>query len=454
MRILKVLAVLGVVLSLMSWLSNLPVWANESFQELSYNLKPYLGIIHGHTGGPNGYDDGQWSVAQWAQWGIRNGLSFIILTPHANEIGSRQNEINGFFHYNGAVGYERFVKECQDNSNAQITIIPGVEFGDDFDNNSHFLVLGLYDIKKFNEGLKIYNSQGQKETIRYFNSWSDLTLHPMPTNRNFPIIAAHPDFDYRHFDTDGNVSDTKYQFDFNQLEFPDAIPSGLEVLNNGNVSTDTTWINLQHLLESVFSGRIRSITGGCDFHTDTAEALAVLNDTYLGERPFASALRRRTIVWSLSGGSQDILNAIYEGQTAAFYQIHDDINLSELPLGYTDTTYLSITSKGIMVKHKAMFYCLDEVEQLNRCWYKYSEYLRYPMEYNDYGSSQNSNNQVLDTINVGTSPNSDYPNNLTYLPYEYYILVLNMDDYYLVSSPVGSFNMLDTSIPVKVFASP
>jgi hypothetical protein len=315
-----------------------PVW---------YSL---VGIIHGHTGSQNGYDDGQWSVKQWAQYGRGKGLDFIILTPHANTVDKPTKEINGSVHYRGKTGYQNFVNDCISNSNG-ILMIPGAEFGDDKDHNSHALVLGLYNSNDFYTGLKIYNGQGQKATLDYFRSKNKAGHH-------YVTIAAHPDLDYIHLDKDRKIRTTNYHFNFAQASSSDIC--GLELLNNGNSSIDTLSKNLSHLLQFRQSP-ILSFTGGCDFHTDLAEKGDWLNGHLLAfNRPFPHSLFRRTVVWSQTKTAEDILDGINRGKCGAIYP-RFGFKKSMLPKGWVgyNGTIGGIHDPNIDYSHYYTYFDVD-----------------------------------------------------------------------------------------------
>lgn len=434
MRIRKILAVFGVSLGLLILLAHV----SHATEKDPYALKltPYIGLIHLHTGGPEGYDDGQWSVKQAADWGRKVGLSFMILTPHANEIDNPNKVINAKFHYIGKTGYQNFVDDCAKNSTDGILIIPGTEFGDAKDGNSHFLILGLYDANVFNTALKIYNSKGQKATIKYFSDFAigkgDDPGHP------YCIVAAHPDFTYRHIDPSTKIiSDTKYHFNFDKSTLFKATPNTLELLNNGNVDTDTLDTNLKDMLREGMGMSIWSVTGGCDFHTDTAEGLEPLNDALvLHAKPFPKALHRRTVVWVPSLTPEHILNAILSGGSAALYVYQDHINKDDLPQDFMYSRVVAYDQS-----HKPATYKLHKefkvnIPRFSYCWYKLTQHMN-PRNIDDA------------TYSLSRLPAAGYmPGTKKVIlddqlqeVAQSYMLVINSHSYFLVTSPQVYYNM-------------
>lgn len=397
------------------------------------DYKPFVGICHGHTGNPDGYDDGQWSVKSWAEFCHRKHLSFLFLTPHASEINNPIKEINAAFHYKGKTGYQNFVNDCKKYSDASLTIIPSVEFGDAKDGNSHFLVLGIDDAKVFEQGLKIYNEQGQKATIAYFNDFS--ISEPQKKNKvyhYYPVVAAHPDFAYRHFDPSKKItSETDYRFNFSQVDTYYGGLNGLELLNNGNVLGDTLEDNLGHVIQKVFSGgEPRFLTGGCDFHTDLAEKMAVINDAGIFKpKPFPSALKRQTIIWAKSNSQEDLMDGLMHGQSAALYANLGDFDTSHLPQNFLfDGEKLGSLPVTQEPYHMVREFKLSNSFPVKYCWYKITQHYIDPYSPTGYrsitrlpasGYYQDKNEQIVldDQLNQAN---------------QYYILVVKSQNFSLV----------------------
>jgi hypothetical protein len=254
------------------------------------------------------------------------------MTDHANSFDQATKEIDLRKVKTGKVGYESYLNECTEftrRSNGKIVYIPGAEFGDERNGNSHFLALGLFDATVFRQALQIYNTKDQAATIEFL------------ANRGVVIIAAHADLHWRL----PSGRDVYYRFNEHQVNKTTQI-TGYGLFNNGNMPDDTLRTNIEHMEGKDVQ---YSIVADCDRHSDKSEHIAPLDPR--AKTP--DALKRVTVIWAQSNAGRDVIEAIRLHHSAAMYRSTHDVGVKYLPLGYCGG--LTTTVHGLLNPYNYVF---------------------------------------------------------------------------------------------------
>lgn len=278
-------------------------FAPASGQKNILNLKPYLARIHYHLSNPEFvWDDGEDSLENACQRAIKDSCSIFCPTPHSAMIAPYIDK------------YFSEIKRCQELFKNQLLIIPGIEFGI----KSHFYAIGINNENTFINAYNLLNSGKQAEAMEYL------------VQNDIIIVAAHPDM-VRIAPADKDIFGNgivtyDYRFNWNDIGATplkdskilfSCLPQAIEFLNNGN--QDNIEQTFGHLSDFLYS-RPLAILGGSDHHLNSADHFVLENDALLGSlSPYWESMKRFSLIWAKSLSEVDVLNAIQQGTTCAYY---------------------------------------------------------------------------------------------------------------------------------------